>query len=300
MSNLGPLTTTYTPSGVNCSSIYQTVKAILLYGTTSASTSSCMPPNFVPYDPYYYSPGVCPSGYTLDNNCVAGIGGGGTAATCCPSGYTCRKGRSSTDPNACQSVMQADSSFTIGKYIFTNSTTYSTTITQFYASGNSIYANGIVLRRGSDDPTWPGIGDATTTTTLASQDTPSPSTGTGVPTQTGSASSDDTSSPPDDLSTGSKVGIGIGVAFGAILVIGILLAAVLIGRRRRRLANAAAYPLPPHDPLYASQQVSAQPQIVENKRVPYSNIPVAELDEQNRFPELDARERTTHMRFGDP
>jgi hypothetical protein len=90
VTNLGPLTATYSPSGANCNSIFQTNPGnALLYGTTDASTLSCFPTNFNPYDGYYYSPGICPSGY--DYACRAGVGGGGTAATCCPTYVMVRK-----------------------------------------------------------------------------------------------------------------------------------------------------------------------------------------------------------------
>ncbi|KAI1459191.1 hypothetical protein F4805DRAFT_421830 [Annulohypoxylon moriforme] len=89
MSNLGPLTTTYSASGSNCDSIYLTLtNEVLIYGTPDSALSSCYPTNFVQYDGNYYSPGICPSGYSYA--CTAGLGNSGTAATCCPT-YACFK-----------------------------------------------------------------------------------------------------------------------------------------------------------------------------------------------------------------
>lgn len=87
MSNLGPLTTTYTPAGANCNSIFQANGGALIYGTVwSSQLSSCLPSSYIGNDPYYYSPGICPSGYTYA--CSAsygdGVSAGGVQATCCP------------------------------------------------------------------------------------------------------------------------------------------------------------------------------------------------------------------------
>lgn len=84
MTNLGPLTTTFTPSGAKCQSTFAGANndnGWIQYGNPT-STTACVPTSFEPFEGYYYSPGVCPSGYTYA--CSAGVGSGSTQATCCP------------------------------------------------------------------------------------------------------------------------------------------------------------------------------------------------------------------------
>lgn len=67
MTNLGPLTTVFTPSGPDCTSSFiglLTDNKWLQYGVGGAASSACLPSSFTPFESYYYSPGVCPSGYT--------------------------------------------------------------------------------------------------------------------------------------------------------------------------------------------------------------------------------------------
>lgn len=84
MTNLGPLTTTYTPTGTDCQSSFigaNNDNQWFQYGQPT-STGACFPNSFEPFEGYYYSPGVCPSGYTPA--CSAGVGTSTTQATCCP------------------------------------------------------------------------------------------------------------------------------------------------------------------------------------------------------------------------
>lgn len=83
MTNLGPLTTTFTPTGVDCQSTYLAANndnRWIQYG--QPDTTQCVPTSFTPFQEYYYSPGVCPSGYYYA--CEAGVGTSSTQATCCP------------------------------------------------------------------------------------------------------------------------------------------------------------------------------------------------------------------------
>lgn len=83
MTNVGPLTTTFTATGVDCQSTYFAANdnnQWIQYG--QPDTTQCVPASFTPYQKYYYSPGICPSGYHYA--CEAGIGTSSTQATCCP------------------------------------------------------------------------------------------------------------------------------------------------------------------------------------------------------------------------
>lgn len=83
MTNLGPLTTTYTATGADCQSTYLAANndnQWIQYG--QPDTTQCVPPKFTAFQQYYYSPGICPSGYYYA--CEAGVGTSSTQATCCP------------------------------------------------------------------------------------------------------------------------------------------------------------------------------------------------------------------------
>ncbi|KAI3316929.1 hypothetical protein HD806DRAFT_527488 [Xylariaceae sp. AK1471] len=229
--NLGPLTTTYSASGVNCDSIFATNGLILIRGTITDSESLCQPSAFVPWDGYYYSPGVCPSANTYA--CFADVGDGGTAATCCPtyklwtnmtgnSGYNCRINRAPIDDHACDSTLLTDTSVTISGYFSTGDGTISTKVTTFYPRGNIVFAQGVVVRRGQNDPTWPILTTDSTTSTISDQSSNSPTSagplsssvdiglttnaqGSYSPTSIGLGNDSANTS----LTTGAKVGIGV-------------------------------------------------------------------------------------------
>ena len=96
----GPLTTVFTTPDFCGPSIWHDP------ATPALSSSICMPPNFGKLYGYhygFYSPGICPSGYTegcafptslaVTNNGTPFLGGalipGETARICCPTGFTC-------------------------------------------------------------------------------------------------------------------------------------------------------------------------------------------------------------------
>ncbi|KAI0425488.1 hypothetical protein F5Y09DRAFT_321603 [Xylaria sp. FL1042] len=67
MTNLGPLTTTFTLQGPDCSSTFLgrvADDACVQYSVGGSASSACYPNSFISYEPYYYSPGICLSGYT--------------------------------------------------------------------------------------------------------------------------------------------------------------------------------------------------------------------------------------------
>ncbi|KAK8862792.1 hypothetical protein PGQ11_009027 [Apiospora arundinis] len=249
-SSVGALTTTFTPTVTSCSSVYiQDNSAggyFLKFGTVGvASTSSCFPPNFAPLG--YYSPGVCPDGYW--NACQAGIDKTATVATCCPQDYTCKKDRATDDLHQCQSKFEQVSWISVSQ-CYTKSGTPELPcgrfVTTTYTSGDHIFAYGINIRRAGSDPAWSG---ASTDPTAAVASTAGP-TGTRGSTDTAPANTNPSSHTGDGanlqpsiistpaqesgLSSSAKIGIGVGVALGVLLVIGAIFAAYLIGKRGRR------------------------------------------------------------------
>lgn len=87
MSNLGALTTTFTPPPA-CSTlagIYQQhVDGGVWEMQGPIETDECYPPDFNPTRDYVYSPGVCPSGYSVACRDYHGDQDATTVHTCCP------------------------------------------------------------------------------------------------------------------------------------------------------------------------------------------------------------------------
>jgi hypothetical protein len=84
------LTTTFTPSA-SCFSEYYIISgdpAFLSFGPPS--TSDCLPSGWT-VTSQYFSPGICPSGYSIACSTTINIGSvTETRATCCPSQYSCQ------------------------------------------------------------------------------------------------------------------------------------------------------------------------------------------------------------------
>ncbi|KAI8623263.1 hypothetical protein F5Y19DRAFT_389809 [Xylariaceae sp. FL1651] len=240
MTDLGPLTAVFTPGPVPelCSSIH--------LGTNGGGTwlqqgrlNNCFPPNFQSLDGYYYSPGVCQAGYTYA--CTTSYSGSGTtAATCCPSGFSCHLGRDTADPNACISVLPSNSVVKIDVFSYSSLVTRSvgklnTTIPQ----GNTVFAEGLAVLRASDDPEWTGGVIHPASITAESRPTvpamATSTTTTELPPATSQPGGDSPSNATAGLTTAAKVGIGIGVTVGVAFLFGALAASYLIGRKRGRL-----------------------------------------------------------------
>ncbi|ROW00364.1 hypothetical protein VMCG_07243 [Cytospora schulzeri] len=280
MTNLGPLTTTFTATGPDCTSTYlgaNNDNEWIQYG--QPNTTQCVPPNFTAFDNYYYSPGICPSGYTYA--CSAGLASSVTQATCCPVGYYCRDDfNRDTDPFACASSFYSDTYFSAMFYHFTSETGVSTTgpvstlshTTTWFINASSspafyVEAYGPIVRRSAGDPEWgttatsdPGsaAGGAGTATATAAT-----SAGSGGLTGAESGGGGGGSSTGSGLSVGASVGIGVGVGLGCIVFIGCIAAAYIIGRRRRRGALKEEAALKSSDVTPYGDAVPVEGQVAE-------------------------------------
>ncbi|KAK6828348.1 hypothetical protein PG987_011689 [Apiospora arundinis] len=239
--NIGSLTTTFTPAAT-CLSYFQARNkgnTWLQYGTVGSDANDCFPSGFNPLPGPYYSPGVCPHGYEYQYPVVDGST---TAATCCPSGYTRQSKQGSDDANACRTTFDKHSQMTISIWTIISSRSPGLVNTTVFTQeeGKPAYARGIVVRRSGNDPTWPGVahapgstkastkGDTAEITPGATPDTPDSARPTGQP------GAGDGSPANDGLSSSAKIGIGVGVTLGVLLIIGSAIAAFLLGKRRRR------------------------------------------------------------------
>lgn len=249
MTNLGPLTTTYTATGADCQSTYLAANndnQWIQYGQTH--TDECVPSSFSPFENHYYSPGICPSGYTYA--CEAGVGTSSTQATCCPVGYACRTGIDrDTDPFACASTFTSNTYLSVEYYKFTsetggsttavNATSMATTVYLASASGFYVEAYGPIVRRSAGDPEW-SSGTASATDSSSSTSTSRSGTGQSGAGAAATSTSGKSAQSGGGLSAGASAGIGVGVGLGCILFIGCIAAAYITGRRRRRSKQEAA------------------------------------------------------------
>ncbi|KAH8901520.1 hypothetical protein GQ53DRAFT_757144 [Thozetella sp. PMI_491] len=282
------LTSTFVPSTSCTVNIYNILdeKAQCVAGTVAAgcyyyqlgvstSTSDCFPSGWEPTSTAYFSPGICPSGYTTACSSVVSSGAATeTRATCCPKGYSCQTGTDwpwfSTD--LCEYKVPSTVTFQ-----YTTSIVGQGVVTTSHAGGGqqAINAFGVQIR-------WQST-DFVSTTSTASTSASTGSSNSPAQTQTSGAQSDAPSSAPaaasDGLPTGAKAGIGVGVA----LVVLLLLAGVALLWRRRRSQKAAALPA---NPMYEAP--------TDNGYLPYqSTAPKNELDATNTRSELDSHHSPT-------
>ncbi|KAI1747103.1 hypothetical protein F4782DRAFT_535756 [Xylaria castorea] len=153
--NPGSLTTTYTAiSSISCGSVHLATDTEGFWLEQANSVEDCFPPNFTALDGYYYSPGICQDGYTYA--CTTNVGGSGTtAATCCPSGFTCRSTQSDDDNNACQSILRSDSPYIGDVITYQNGRSKELgTTTTLIEAGEIVYAIGVPVRRAATDAEW--------------------------------------------------------------------------------------------------------------------------------------------------
>ncbi|KAI2621803.1 hypothetical protein GGR54DRAFT_599881 [Hypoxylon sp. NC1633] len=258
MADLGALTTTYQPTGTGCQSIHIGSSTGLTW-IQQGTISNCLPSNFCAQDGYYYSPGVCPQGYTYACNVGVGIGSSTiTAATCCPRSFACRSGRTSDDPNACISTMISDTSYIVDILTYeTGSPTSISTTSRFYGAGNSVYAKGLIVWRAATDAEWSGsstlresISSTMISRTTMISITPT-STATSIESILGTttvvpdgyntdANNDKAQSSHPGLSSGAKIGVGLGVPLGVLFFMSAIVATYIFGRSRgRQLAQSS-------------------------------------------------------------
>ncbi|KAJ5722778.1 hypothetical protein N7488_000813 [Penicillium malachiteum] len=186
----------------------------LQLGPTNWDT--CFPSAYEISTDFYYSPGVCPSGYWTASQSV--YSDGETRATCCPNNYNVQT-RSDLDwftTNKCTSRATTSSVWTFTK---------GSTISSLTTSADGINAKGVSIRWRSAD-----FMSQTTATTTNSQNSQ-------ITTSATSSSNSGTNS--SGLSTGAKAGIGVGAAIGAILVIALGFWVWILRKKNRKASNGS-------------------------------------------------------------
>ncbi|KAI6081495.1 hypothetical protein F4821DRAFT_249206 [Hypoxylon rubiginosum] len=245
MTNLGPLTTVFTPNGTDCTSTFlgeNDTNTWIEYGAGGYLSTACLPSGFRASEAYYYSPGICPSGYTSACHTLHVSAGGSvteTEATCCPThdSYTCRESRGN-DPFGCLSVFTGPKTFAVSTYYFhADSNGFDTEVaagtTTIVWSDSFVLAYGPVVRVKAGDTLITSV-DSSTSMVVSSTST-STTSAISLATPTMPVEADTNSSNSPGLSTGAAVGIAIGCTLAAILLF--LAVFTMIRRRRKRLAQ---------------------------------------------------------------
>ncbi|KAJ5159783.1 uncharacterized protein N7482_006787 [Penicillium canariense] len=217
---------------------------------------SCFPSGYEATTAFYYSPGVCPSGYSIASSTIISIGTSSeTRATCCPSSFTAQ----TDDGLVWYSTNRCFSANTDTDYVWTF--TKEGTISSKTTAGG-LNAKAVFVRWQESDFQTP----ATTTT-----DSTATSTGsTARYTDSSSGPSATATAAATDQNTDSAQG-GSSRAWIAGPVVGIVVACALIafaatwynGRRRRQKSPMGAYTSPglPHNraELYQEPRVFEAP-----------------------------------------
>ncbi|KAI0904969.1 hypothetical protein F4823DRAFT_567197 [Ustulina deusta] len=274
MTNLGPLTTTFMPIGPDCTSTfigYNQHNAWIQYGAGDGSSTACLPSGFVPFYSYFYSPGVCPSGYF--KACYTELFATASVKpkmqiTCCPTSYECAGDRPLTDPFACKSFFTGVKTFEASAFTFLTDSEGTTAViggtTTEVWTDNFIHAYGPIVHITAGDIT-PA---ATSTVSLTSYSRSY--TGT-VPM---AAPPDSKGHNPPGLSQGAVAGIAVGGSLAGVFLIG----AVALSLRRRRCLSEG-------HPAASVSEIRAQVRSQQDSVSPQPNDP-----QQQQYPyELDTR-----------
>lgn len=246
--NLGPLTTTFTLakgcldqevlvsySGTSSEQIYGVILQNQPGGDPESiyANPTCYPPAYS--DPViglstvlyqYYSPAICPSGWSSASTGFSSSGSvTATNIACCPSGYQFRTG----NLNLCQSTFATS---------FSVSCAYAnvTSLPNSYSTGptaTSTFSFSLPCATSCSNGVWPfylqvQASDASVFAVSTSSASASHSS-TGVSSSAGHSSG---------LSTGAKIGIGLGVPIAVLAIAAI--AAVCLLRRRHKSSTGQA------------------------------------------------------------
>ncbi|KAI0539491.1 hypothetical protein GGR58DRAFT_234794 [Xylaria digitata] len=252
MTNIGPLTTTFTPIGPDCSSTFAARKGSSLwaqYGVGGDASSACLPSNFNDSEDYYYSPGICPLGYT--SACSSRVflpsrSTSETVVTCCPSGYL-GNGNRGGQPFGCQSCFNGTQTFVVASGF--NYLTDSDGVTTHTRIGSGtvslwntcVYAHAPIIRMVAGDIPGPAATSSAGGSTNASGSDGGASTSTATAT-----GPDETGKRVDEnVKQGSQIGVaagvGIGAGLGTMLLSGTIVLLIRLYRKRLRSSQVPGH-----------------------------------------------------------
>ncbi|KUJ21984.1 uncharacterized protein LY89DRAFT_778329 [Mollisia scopiformis] len=228
--NRGPVTTTFTPPN-SCLSIL-TLNSNMYFGYGGPSyyfDHDCYPSSTANavssgWSLYYYSPAQCPLGWVQATRMTESygaqdtflsIGASTTAVLCCPSGYffdihnSCSNGCASGILSTSTTLLYINPQVNQNSWFSTSATDPSTITVSVSDNGYGIWGSGIPVWWEESDSTLFTSGPPTTSSTPT---TPPTNTATVPPPNP---------TYPSGLSSGAKIGIGIGIPL-ALLIFGIV------------------------------------------------------------------------------
>ncbi|KAK3345326.1 hypothetical protein B0H65DRAFT_202929 [Neurospora tetraspora] len=231
MTNLGSLTTTFTPPAsctTNTPQIYQVWKGSTsqyIHGPLYTPDSNCFPDGYNVIPTNYYNPGFCPKGYTAAPCSHSGLpvteteaaGVTQTAVLCCPSGavltFTCAD--NTAQALACTTTFPKGAEVEMGVTVISDGTIGAHTTVFERRGGIGAYGIQVVLGAMQDGRIQTSEQDNSGTTATATSLPTTPQ-----PTTTADPSATTTSSSSGGVSTGAAIGIGVGSAAFALLAAG--------------------------------------------------------------------------------
>jgi hypothetical protein len=151
----GPLTTTFTPPPAcqsSLSSVYSLSGSSFFIAGPADPSGGCFPRGYAGSLAQYYSPGVCPAGYTVACASLLSVGAATeTVATCCPSAYACDTSLPGfLAAQAGDAVFACESVFTLTTNVVGldpgDYTPYTTLVGSVLGDGNAFNAFGVQIR----------------------------------------------------------------------------------------------------------------------------------------------------------
>ncbi|KAL9577763.1 MAG: hypothetical protein Q9212_006160, partial [Teloschistes hypoglaucus] len=305
------LTSIFTPPPSCLSTVTYDGTSFWEGGLLQTGDQNCFPPSFTDIFESYYSPGICPSGWTS----AGGVGQftqdngvPGTHIFCCPSGFYHRFTEGGYLEHVCASRFR-----TPLKRVYSTNTRAEgpiprnadlITVDPKTVEGNTVFADIIAIKYASTDSAILQLmSAATSSSSLSASATPAHQTMAQVsPTRspTGTPTPNPASTPapapmpspsPAGLSPGAKAGIGVGAAVGAIVL---ALFASFLWYRRQKSQNLGG------DSEAESQGSRPQPHPKELIELPAKTA--LEMPASDMRPELGSSDAHRHVvaRFRPP
>ncbi|KUI58398.1 hypothetical protein VP1G_05636 [Cytospora mali] len=274
MSNAGPLTTTFTaPSScATVTGLYQIWPASSSYYYEQGpllTRTDCYPSSYDASPSQYYSPGLCPSGYTAacSSTDVVSTTVTETAYTCCPTAadYTCADPANTLASS--QSSFLGCTSLFAQALVLANVTAISDGNTDLLrmmtaSAGEGLGANSIAVRFRSGDFDSTLVAEGSVASITASPTLASSSGTLAIPVPTSTSSSSDGSASKGrhvGVSTTQAIGIGIGSAAVALIAAGLAVFFIWLRRRKQKIRAQIETPIPPPAPPPKDKKYRAPP-----------------------------------------
>ncbi|KAK0119596.1 hypothetical protein ONS95_011036 [Cadophora gregata] len=263
-----PLTTAFVPASSCLSNVYQyfpdpsnTLEYYLQLGAEDQK-NKCLPPGWAATS-QYFSPAVCPTGYSQACWVTSSLGANSeTLATCCPSGFTCATLPGVSYPTWLPSLYSTQvcvgsggQGSSIGTFAVTKVTDGTTVVSNpVLLGGVNAYGVSIRFKAEATAPTTGGshsaTGNPSATTTSAGASSPS----TWMPnTESG-------------LSTSAKAGIGAGAGAVGVTLLAFL-ACFALRRRKRATVHVDEIQQYPDQPTMYGSGSGPSPEFSESKTI---------------------------------